>query len=258
MNSIRKQVHLYLIVIFIAIFFNNLSSAQDITLKHLSANDGLSNSYVNCLLQDRAGFIWFGTDDGLNRFDGYNIKVYRNDPEDSTSISDNIIWALFEDKQKYIWIGTKSGGVNKFDPISEKFEHPNSVPADGIRHDFYLEPQVKENQVIRLHKLIFEQGKSYITADSYDELNKLVNLMNQNSSMQIQLEGHTDYRGSKKMNQELSEDRVKAVKNYIVGKGIHSRRVKTKAFGGSQPLVRESSIAASKINRRVEVRILKL
>ena len=142
--------------------------------------------------------------------------------------------------------------------ISEKFEPSSSIGDNGIRRDFYLEPQVKENQVIRLNKLIFEQGKSNITIESFGELNKLVYLMNQNLSMQIQLEGHTDYRGSKKLNMELSQDRVSAVKEYIVGKGINSRRIKTKAFGGTRPLIRESSLEASEINRRVEVRILKL
>jgi outer membrane protein OmpA-like peptidoglycan-associated protein len=142
--------------------------------------------------------------------------------------------------------------------ISEKFVPPTSVGDEGIRHDFYLEPQVKENQVIRLQKLIFEQGKSNITFESFGELNRLVNLMNQNSSMVIQLEGHTDYRGSKKLNMKLSQDRVAAVKEYIVGKGVNSRRIKAKAFGGTRPLIRESSLEASEINRRVEVRILKL
>ena len=121
-----------------------------------------------------------------------------------------------------------------------------------------MEPQVKENQVIRLKKLIFEQGKSSITSESYGELNKLVNLMNENSLMQIQLEGHTDYRGSKKLNMELSQQRVDAVKSYLVGKGINAKRIKIKAFGGTQPLIKESSIEASEVNRRVEVRILKL
>ena len=76
--------------------------------------------------------------------------------------------------------------------------------------------------------------------------------------MQIQLEGHTDYRGSKKLNMELSQQRVEAVKTYLIGKNIAARRIKTKAFGGNQPLIREQSIEASQINRRVEVRILKI
>jgi outer membrane protein OmpA-like peptidoglycan-associated protein len=82
--------------------------------------------------------------------------------------------------------------------------------------------------------------------------------MEEHPQMEIQLEGHTDYRGSKKLNLQLSQDRVDAVKTYLVGKGINTKRIKTKAFGGTQPLVREQSIEASELNRRVEVRILKL
>ncbi len=131
--------------------------------------------------------------------------------------------------------------------------------SDGeIARDFYLRPQLKENQVIRLKKLIFEQGKSSITPESYGELNKLYGLLTANPAMRIQLEGHTDYRGNKRLNMELSEQRVKAVRAYLLGKGIASKRVKTKAFGGANPLTRESSLEASQINRRVEVRILKL
>lgn len=135
--------------------------------------------------------------------------------------------------------------------------HKANIGGEIIRN-YYMEPQVKENQVIRLNKLIFEQGKSNITFESYGELNRLVRLMNENSAMQIQLEGHTDYRGSKKLNMELSQDRVEAVKEYLIVKGINSRRIKTKAYGGTNPLIKERSIEASKINRRVEVRILKL
>jgi OmpA-OmpF porin, OOP family len=132
------------------------------------------------------------------------------------------------------------------------------ISGNEIIKNFYLEPELKENQVIRLDKLIFEQGKAAITSVSYQELNRLVSFMNQYNSMQIQLEGHTDYRGNKKLNMDLSKDRVTAVKSYLVGKGIQPGRIKTKAYGGTMPLVREQSIEASEINRRVEVRILKL
>lgn len=140
----------------------------------------------------------------------------------------------------------------------EMLESKKAVANGEITRNFYLEPQVKENQVIRLKKLIFEQGKSSITPDSYGELNKIVNLMNENSSMQIQLEGHTDYRGSKRLNMELSQQRVEAVKAYLVGQGMNAKRIKTKAYGGSKPIIKERSIEASELNRRVEVRILKL
>ncbi len=76
---------------------------------------GLSQSTVNCMIQDRKGFLWFGTANGLNRYDGYSFNVYLNDPADSTSISDNGILSLYEDKNGFIWIGTVSGVLNKFD-----------------------------------------------------------------------------------------------------------------------------------------------
>ena len=141
---------------------------------------------------------------------------------------------------------------------SENLDPHKANQGGEIIRNYYLEPQVKENQVIRLNKLIFEQGKSRITSESYGELNRLMKLMDENPSMQIQLEGHTDYRGSKKLNMELSKERVEAVKQYIMVKGISSRRIKTKAYGGTKPLTKEKSLEASKVNRRVEVRILKL
>jgi OOP family OmpA-OmpF porin len=135
----------------------------------------------------------------------------------------------------------------------------NQLMSDGeIMKNFYLVPHFKENQVIRLNKLIFEQGESSITSESFGELNTLAKLLNENKSIQIQLEGHTDYRGDKKLNTELSQNRVKAVKEYLMAKGLTKRRIKTKSFGGKKPLVKEISIESSKINRRVEVRILKL
>jgi outer membrane protein OmpA-like peptidoglycan-associated protein len=141
---------------------------------------------------------------------------------------------------------------------SEVFDPRSAVSELGIIRNFYLEPELKENQVIRLNKLIFNQGEASITSESFQELNRLVNIMNENEGMQIQLEGHTDYRGSKRLNMELSQNRVQAVKSYLIGKGIASRRIKTKAYGGSKPLIKEQSIEASELNRRVEVRILKL
>ena len=97
--------------------------AQSIPLKSLTVENGLSNNKVNTVIQDQTGFIWFGTDDGLNRYDGYSFKIFRHDPEDSNSISDNCIWSLTEDKKGNIWIGTKAGVLNKYDPLSERFTH---------------------------------------------------------------------------------------------------------------------------------------
>ena len=111
-------------------------------------------------------------------------------------------------------------------------------------------------QVMRLNNLIFELGKSKIDPESYSELDILLNMMLQNPTMVIQLEGHTDYLGTAKENIKLSQERVEAVKDYLAKKGISKTRVKTKAFGGSQPLSRDNTPEAHRLNRRVEVRIL--
>lgn len=127
-----------------------------------------------------------------------------------------------------------------------------------LQKNYYMTPELKEDQVIRLQNLIFEQGKAIISSDSYAELNRLANTMKQRSEMVIQLEGHTDWRGAHKSNMKLSEKRVEAVKKYLIAQGIDNKRIKTKAFGGTRPITRKASVEASSINRRVEVRILKL
>ena len=96
---------------------------QELPFGHLSVENGLSNNAVNCILQDHLGFLWFGTEDGLNRYDGYEIKIYRYNPHDTNSLSDNSIWSLFEDSSEFLWIGTNSGVLNRYDFKTDKFVH---------------------------------------------------------------------------------------------------------------------------------------
>ena len=110
--------------------------------------------------------------------------------------------------------------------------------------------------VMRLDNLIFQVGKSKVSSESYDELDLVVGMMNENPKMVIQLEGHTDYQGDAKENMKLSQMRVDAVKDYLNSKGISNKRIKTKAFGGTQPLSRDNTPEAHRLNRRVELRIL--
>jgi OOP family OmpA-OmpF porin len=110
--------------------------------------------------------------------------------------------------------------------------------------------------VMRLDNLIFQVGKSKVSPESYPELDVVVTMMKENPKMVIQLEGHTDYQGDPKENMKLSQMRVDAVKSYLSSKGISKGRVKTKAFGGTQPLSRDNTPEAHRLNRRVELRIL--
>ncbi|MBK8965945.1 MAG: hypothetical protein IPM36_04565 [Lewinellaceae bacterium] len=95
--------------------------AQTLYFEHLSEKDGLSSNSVTCLLQDRQGFLWIGTKDGLNRYDGTRFRVFSRYRNDSTSISNNYILCLWEDRRGYLWVGTQAG-LNRFDPRTEKFQ----------------------------------------------------------------------------------------------------------------------------------------
>ncbi len=131
----RNNITYTLIILTIFVFAN--INAQQIKFKHLTVENGLSQSVVNCMIEDHTGFLWFGTEDGLNRFDGYSFRIFRNIPGDSNSLSDNNIWSLFEDSTGLIWIGTQDGILNCFNPESEKFKHfkinsDNSLSGNSI------------------------------------------------------------------------------------------------------------------------------
>ncbi len=127
---------------------------------------------------------------------------------------------------------------------------PNS--AADVAHETHT-----EGKVLVLKELIFQQGRAKISEKSFTELDKVVLMINQNPNMIIQLEGHTDTRGDPKANLKLSESRVEAVKDYLVSKNIPKNKVKTKAFGGTMPISKEDTEEAHRLNRRVELRILK-
>lgn len=110
--------------------------------------------------------------------------------------------------------------------------------------------------VMRLQNLIFEVGNSKIDPESFTELDLVLNMLRENPTMVIQLEGHTDYVGAAGDNMKLSQRRVESVRNYLVSKGVNKNRLRTKAFGGTQPLSRDNTPEAHRLNRRVEVRIL--
>ena len=95
---------------------------REVKFEHISIEDGLSQSSVNCILKDRRGLMWFGTQDGLNRYDGYKFKIYRHQPDNSNSISDSHINCIYEDRKGVLWVGTREG-LDHFDREKEIFIH---------------------------------------------------------------------------------------------------------------------------------------
>ena len=114
-------------------------TAPDLKFTHLTTADGLSQNNITGILQDRQGFMWFATRDGLNRYDGNTFVVYKNNPNDPESLGSNFVRDLLEDDRGYLWIATNLGGVNKFDPKTERFiryrhdpNNPNSLSGDVV------------------------------------------------------------------------------------------------------------------------------
>ncbi len=109
-----------------------------LTFRHYSLDEGLSQSIVFAIHKDRRGFMWFGTESGLNRFDGYQFTTFYHLAFDSSSISNNAVNAICEDDSGYLWIATAGGGLNRYDWRTEKFTRFRNNPSDStsISHDF--------------------------------------------------------------------------------------------------------------------------
>ncbi len=104
---------------------------EDQRFEHITVDQGLSSGTVTCILQDRKGFIWIGTSAGLNRFDGYNFRIYPLQPKRAHSLSSGHIRTLYEDRQGVMWIGTGDGGLNKYDRSRDRFTAYRNIPGDA-------------------------------------------------------------------------------------------------------------------------------
>src|SRR6476620_1963723 len=112
------------------------SHLSQLKFEHLNANDGLSYNKVQCMLQDKQGYMWFGTVSGLNRYDGYTFKVFENIPEDSSTIGADDIISLYQDHEGLIWIGTGTSSFSSYNPRREKFKNYSFSSFNGWVHDF--------------------------------------------------------------------------------------------------------------------------
>ena len=119
-------------------------SAQGMAVRfdRLGPEDGLSQSTISAICQDHYGFIWVGTRNGLNMFDGYQFTVYKSDPNSSNALSDNWITAICEDQKKNFWIGTINKGLNLFDRVSGVFYHVTDDSTSPV--------QLTDNSIIAM------------------------------------------------------------------------------------------------------------
>lgn len=128
-------------VLAVSMLFN--AHSEDTRFTAINSTDGLSNSSVSSILQDSSGFLWLGTQGGLNRYDGYSFKIYENEPFDSNSLSHNQIQTMYMDRDDVIWIGTY-GGLNRFDTKKQLFS--------SYAHDAKNEQSLSNNVVVSIYR----------------------------------------------------------------------------------------------------------
>jgi outer membrane protein OmpA-like peptidoglycan-associated protein len=221
---------------------------------------------------------------GLTRGQQVDTLTYATGKITSAVTAEPVVARIFYQSLPYgSKIGTLNGSEFRF-PLFDNDKYSITVEAAGFAPSKYMIDPADANEervviknielglpnsaaevaksthtpgkVMLLDNLIFQLGRAKISPESHAELDSVVSMLNDNPNMIIQLEGHTDYLGDPKENMKLSQERVDAVRDYLVSKGISKRKVKTKAFGGTMPLSTENTEVAHKLNRRVEVRIL--
>lgn len=122
MKKILPSAVVCLLLLLLSCRSGSIYAQNNITaFEHISIEQGLSQSSINSIIQDYQGFMWIATADGLDRYDGYSFKIFRNIPQQPGSLSDNSVFAVYEDKSGTLWIGTLLGNLNKYDRKKERF-----------------------------------------------------------------------------------------------------------------------------------------
>lgn len=193
----------YIILLSFIVYTVNLSAEDKLIFENISIDKGLSNRAVNCIEQDDAGFLWFGTDDGLNKYDGYNFKIFKHDPNDSLSISNSRINCFCKTHDNRLWIGTDKG-LNIYNPVKGIFisvkpqnDIPNNLDKSRIRaiyedrfHTLWIGSQnglfkynpikntiklmpfgnLKKNAVLNIIRCIYEDNGGILWIGTFDGL----------------------------------------------------------------------------------------
>ncbi|MBN2410583.1 hypothetical protein JXQ31_02750 [candidate division KSB1 bacterium] len=163
------QIYIKILPLFLFIAFSQVIASQTIDLKfqHINTKNGLSSSSITNIVQDKQGFIWIGTQDGLNRYDGYSVKIYKKQRGDSTSLVHNTVYALCVDSTGDLWIGTQRG-LSRYNYQSDSFQNYLLNPRDlhsNIANRVNVIVADKENNVLAPS----EEGFIY----QYDKINNI-------------------------------------------------------------------------------------
>ena len=140
----RRELQSFTVLFFLWIISSLCGAASsDFNFRRLVATNGLSQSSVLAMVQDDRGFLWIGTKDGLNRFDGYEFVAYKYDPSDLNTISNNEVSCLVIEDNRYLWIGTRSGGINRLELSTGLITRFSNLTYDDLVRGIYIDPEGK-------------------------------------------------------------------------------------------------------------------
>ncbi len=166
-------IYIYIVLCFLQVIY---AQEYDSSIEHLTKFDGLASNRIKTIFQDSKGFIWFGTNNGLNRYDGYHYKTYSETSFDSCSFQGNIVITINEDKKGKLWIGTFEGGLYTFDPITECFKKIKieklTQPEDGNVYKIFVDNQgivwvITEHLIIKKYNPKNHEIESYGEKQEY-------------------------------------------------------------------------------------------
>jgi OOP family OmpA-OmpF porin len=161
---------------------------------------------------------------------------------------------LFE-RGHYIVIVSSEGYVSE--QIEFNLLHDSLLALKEINYNFELIP-IQLNEILPFYKILFEVASAKVSGESIPELNRLKSMMDENPTIIIRLEGHTDNAGGRKKSMQLARKRIESVKKWLTEKGISGKRIKLKAIGGGKTATEKAESDQRKANRRVEIRVIEL
>ena len=147
--AVKKRIFTSIILLLLLVAGQSLCG-QSFTFHHLGLKEGLSAQDTGPICQDHFGFVWVGTSNGLNRFDGYQFRAYTFVPGDSFSLPTNTIADVFEDSQQRLWVATRGGGLVYYDPVLDQFHPQSHIEGDSSSLDNNYVNQIYEDHQGRL------------------------------------------------------------------------------------------------------------
>ncbi len=158
----------YLSPILVLILLSSVSAGQP-KFKHLDISQGLSQNTINTMCQDSQGFLWIGTQDGLNRYDGYHFKIYRPEGNNPFSINAIDIWSIHQsdaDSGNVLWIGTHAGGLNIYDIRADKFYHFLPDPDNPL--------SVSDKNILTVHSTTIDTTRIVMVGGQFHGMDILI------------------------------------------------------------------------------------